>query len=166
MVPLAGCVGAKFQSDFSTMAVQAPQPAYPLVGTWEGSWQSSAQPGTHAARAVVSVNPRGTYVVQLEMAACEPEPGVSILPFHKYWIELHDISAATTSDSASHFNTKTRIKKANRSNLVAEAMTLQGTVQRDSLQIQFSTNDALDELDHGRIELHRVDARGASSLPP
>lgn len=45
-------------------------------------------------------------------------------------------------------------------------MTLQGTIHADSLQIQFSANDAVTELDRGGIELHRTIAqRLPKSLP-
>lgn len=163
MVPLVGCLGAKFHRDFSSVAAQPSQPSRPLVGAWEGSWQSSAEGGKHAARAVVSLNSQSRYDIQLELSAFEPEPGVSNFPFDKYWIELRQISVTAASDAVEQFQTKTRIEKANRSNLISEAMTLQGNFQGDSMQIRFSTNDALHELDQGRIELRRIAAQGALS---
>jgi hypothetical protein len=156
IIPLTGCLGEKFEHDFSSAKIQPSRSTAPLVGAWEGSWQSTAQGGDHVARAVVTLNSQNKYEISLELVDFEPQPGVSNFPFDKYWIELRDVSLATTSGQTEQFQTKTRLRKAYKSNLIAEAMTLQGSIQRDTLQIQFSTNDALNELDQGRIDLQRA----------
>jgi hypothetical protein len=160
---LSGCLGAKFNRDYSSSAARPTQPSSPLEGAWEGSWQSSAQAGNHIARAVVTLNSRGNRNVQLELSDFELEPGVSNFPFDKYWIDLRDIPVGSTVGAIKQFQTKIGLEKAHKSNLMAVAMTLQGNAQEDSLRIQFSTNDALNELDHGRIKLHRIVSQTVSS---
>jgi hypothetical protein len=157
LIALTGCLGAKFQSDFSALAVQTTQPSDPLVGAWQGSWSSAAEGSSHVARAVVSSNSDGTYVVKLELSDFEATPGFSNFPNDKYWMELRDISLTSVSGATHQFQTKTRLLESDRCDLIAEAINLQGAINGASLQIQFSTNDALNELDHGQIELYRVE---------
>jgi len=110
------------------------------------------------------LNSLGNYNVQLEWSDFELEPGVSNFPFDKYWIELRDIPVASLPGATKEFQTKIGLEKAHKSNLIAVAMTLRGNTQAHSLHIQFSTNDALNELDHGQIELHRLAAQRASCI--
>lgn len=156
VLPLAGCVAADFDRDFSSMQRRPPQVSHPFVGAWRGSWQSARQPGNHVARAIVYLNSNGHYDVRLEMSDFVPGSGSSTFPFDKYWIDLNDIWLTANLGTSDHFQTKTQLKRAYRSTLVMEAMTVQGNIQGDSLRIRFSINDALNELDCGQIEMQRV----------
>jgi hypothetical protein len=102
------------------------------------------------------LNSRGKHNIRLEFSDFELEPGVSNFPFDKYWIELRNLPIASSVGASNEFQTKIGLEKAHKSNLIAVAMTLQGCTQGDTMHIQFSTNDALNDLEDGRIDLRRL----------
>jgi hypothetical protein len=155
-VPLGGCLAAKFQGEFVSATAQPPQSSHPLIGAWEGSWQSQAEGDNHVARAVISMKSQGSYEVRLEMSDFEPQPGLSLFPFEKYWIALPDLSVTTTSGGAEQFQAKARLRLAYKTLRIADAMTLRGKIEGESLHIQFTTDDAVHEVDCGQIDLRRI----------
>jgi hypothetical protein len=145
-------LAASFQRDYLAIQAQPYQPGHPFAGAWEGSWHSAQHGDMRSARAIISLNNNGKYTVRLEMSHFGPADDV---PSNKFWIDLPNVSTQTNLGEANEFNAKTWLRNAYRSNLIAEAMALKGTIHGDSLEIDFSTNDALKQIDHGHIELRR-----------
>jgi hypothetical protein len=152
LISCAGCMAASFQRDYLSMQAQPYQSSHPFAGAWEGSWHSDQHGEGRRVRAIISLNRNGKYNVLLEMSHFGPVGDVSS---NRFWIDLPDVSAQMALVESNEFDAKTRLRDAYRSYLIAEAMILKGTVHGNSLEIDFSTNDALHQIDHGLIELRR-----------
>jgi hypothetical protein len=153
---LPGCEDVTFDYNYSSVAHHPLEPSHPLVGAWKGFWHKVGLSEYHDARAVIFLNSRGDYTINLELSAFDFEPNEIRLPFDAYCLEVRNLSFLRSPESAEEFATKMAIKKAYRSHLVSEAITLQGRIEIDALRIRFTTNDALTNLEQGEITLNRV----------
>ena len=157
-LPSAGCMESHFSREFSRMEGQPLQPDKPLIGAWQGTWESNGDGSHRTARAAIVSNARGHYDMLLMLTDFDPVPGDLTLAGEEYSIGLQDVSVSDAPDGTATFAARIRLRTI-RDGLVAEAMTFRGNFNTNRLEIEFGTNDAIRELQAGRIVLNRAAPR-------
>jgi hypothetical protein len=91
---------------------------------------------------------RSTCEVRLELSNFHYIFGMSL--------KASELTIEKSPDGTERFIAKVPIESCYKRNVWAEALKLEGTANHDSLVIDYQTNDAMGELDHGRVQLRRV----------
>jgi hypothetical protein len=72
------------------------------------------------------------------------------------WAEASDTTVEKMPDGTQRFVAKVPIASCYKRNVWAEAIALTGTTGPDSFTMVYRINDAIRELDHGRVDLQRA----------
>lgn len=143
-----GCL--PFEANYASAMREHPKPGDPLAGAWQGEWHSDITGERHPVRAIIRRTNSSGYDVWIEMSGF----GNIVAA----WIEAPDLKLQPSPDGTGCFQTKLPLVAHNirAQSVWAEAVEFRGNLHGPWLQMTYRTNDALRELDHGRVELHRI----------
>ena len=152
----AGCVPQSFDPTFDRAAHAPPNAAQPIVGAWQGEWVSEDDAAAGPARLVVAADAAGSDTLTLELVGF-PTSDVG----QRFNAEAAiDPRAGPVRD----FTAKVPVIVVE-GGLCAAALGLQAHVDGDVMRIDYWVNDAVQQVDAGRIDLRRAGRPAAATRP-
>ena len=153
-----GCQAIDFESDFASRTARSPKSNDDLAGDWQGNWRLERAGNGDLARAMVLVEPRSKYTIELDLSHFSFRQGTLQLPLDDYCIDLKNISISRTSDGVAQFEVRTKSVAGNDRAQAEPAITFIGNVSGDALEIWFEADGVSQGRDRGRILLSRFTA--------